>query len=244
VKVVKVALVTGAARRIGRGIAEHLLARDYQVLLHANTSIDELTSWAERHSRSHQVVGCFHADLASAAGQEGLCRAVKSKVDRLDLLVHNASLFARLSFKDIDREHYRLMQSVNLEAPYFITQSLVALLKNSLSGCVINIIDAMWQRPVKNYSHYAVSKAGLFVLTRALACELAPDIRVCGVSPGAIAFQSFHDQDTRSAILKKIPLKRLGNYSDIAHAVEFLAERAPYITGEIISVDGGRSIAS
>ena len=110
------------------------------------------------------------------------------------------------------------------------------------NGCVINILDALWDRPSINFSHYAVTKAGLAILTKSLAKELAPTIRVNAISPGAIMFQDFHTLEHREKTLAQIPQKRLGTGSEIAEAVLFLAQKGQYITGQLLAVDGGRSI--
>jgi pteridine reductase len=240
----KAALVTGAGKRIGRVIAERLLIEGFHIVLHANSSIADLTAWAHLHNRRSQIISIIGADLSTESGQENLVLEVKSSIKALDLLVHNASTFSPKAFSEISRASLREMLSVNLEAPFFITQGLLGLLKNAIVPSVINIIDAMWERPSPRFSHYAISKAGLAILTRALANELAPKIRVNAVAPGAILFQSFHDKKIRARTIGRIPLKRLGDPIDIAEAVVFLSEKAHYASGEILIIDGGRSIFS
>lgn len=238
----KKALITGAAIRIGRGIAESMLDDGYHVIVHANSSFDALTQWVANHNRKAQIIGTVCSDLSVEAGQESLCRAVENHTDSLEVLVHNASSFRPEAFPSITRESYRAMQAVNLDAPYFITQSLLPLLKKSKNPSVVNIIDALWERPSPQYSHYSVGKAGLAILTKVLARELAPHIRVNAVAPGAILFQPFHSEETRKETLNKIPLKALGTPSDIGRAVIFAAQSS-YMTGEILAIDGGRSLA-
>lgn len=237
----KIALITGAGIRIGRGIAECMLNNDYHLILHAHSSIKKLEEWVSVHPLRHKVLATISADLSSEKGQELLCSQALTYSDTIDVLVHNASVFRPESFGVISRDSYREMQSINLEAPFFITQSLLPTLKKSSTPSVINIIDALWDRPHARFSHYAVSKAGLAIFTKALARELAP-IRVNAVAPGAILFQSFHDAETRLETLHKIPLKTLGKVEDIGDAVIYLAQSS-YITGEILVVDGGRSLA-
>lgn len=238
----KTALITGAAQRIGKAIAEHFLAEGYLVILHANTSIDSLREWISTHPHADRVVACIQADLSTEQGQNELIARTISSITTLDLLIHNASTFGPESFTSIDRASYQRMMAVNLDAPFFITQGLLPLLKQAPNPSVINIVDAMWKRPSRKYSHYAASKAGLAILTRTLAIELAPSIRVNGVSPGAILFQPFHGDKQREKILERIPFKRLGEPRDIAVAIHFLHEQATYATGEILVIDGGRSI--
>lgn len=238
----KKALITGAAIRIGRGIAECMLDEGYHVILHAHSSFDVLHQWVAQHNRKAQIIGTVCSDLSLEEGQRALCRAVENYTDSIDVIVHNASRFKPEAFEVTTRESYRAMQAVNLDAPYFVTQSLLPLLKKSKNPSVINIIDALWERPSPNYSHYAVGKAGLAILTKVLARELAPHIRVNAVAPGAILFQPFHSEETRKETLSKIPLKALGTPNDIGQAVIFAA-RSSYMTGEILAIDGGRSLA-
>lgn len=242
-KIAKTALVTGAAHKIGRAIAQLLLANGYQLLLHANTSIDVLKSWSSSHPQSSLILGVFEADLSQALGQEALVEWARKQALALDLLVNNASAFQPLPFENISRKTYQEMLSINLEAPFFIIQGLLPNLLKGSSPSVINIVDAMWQRPLAGFSHYAISKAGLAVLTKTLAVELAPKIRVNAVSPGAIAFQPFFSLEEQCEFIKRIPQGHVGSFNDIAEAVLFLHEKAPYAVGEIIVIDGGRSIA-
>lgn len=239
----KTALVTGAGQKIGRAIAEHLLSHDYQLILHANTSIDELRSWIKADDRRSLVIDIVKADLSLPAGQETLIKRVTKIAPSLDLLVNNASAFAPIPFSDISRQDFNRMLSINLEAPFFIIQGLLPQLERGSFPSVINIIDAMWERPLPGFSHYAVSKAGLAILTKTLAVELASKIRVNGIAPGAIAFQPFFSKAEKALFLKRIPQKKLGNFADIAEAVLYLHEKAHYAVGEILVIDGGRSIA-
>ncbi len=237
----KTILITGAAKRIGRAIAEHFLKQGYFALLHAHHSCEELKSWSSQYSGRVEIIT---GDLSSELGQNQVVEQVKKSVESLDAIVHNASAFKKLRFSDISREAYRYMQAVNSDAPFFITQALVPLLKKSLKPAVVNIIDALWQRPLTEYAHYYASKAALVSITRSLAVELAPHIRVNGVAPGAIIFAPHHDETTQKRVIDRIPFKRLGSGEDIASAVFFVVEHAPYMTGEIINIDGGRAIAS
>src|SRR5579871_4473997 len=182
----KVALVTGAGKRIGKAISERLLVEGFHVILHANSSIADLRAFAHSHQRRSQILDLIVSDLSTPEGQDALVDNVRRTADALDLVVHNASLFAPKRFSNIHRNDLREMLAVNLEAPFFITQGLLKHLEKASSPSVINIVDAMWQRPCPEFSHYAVSKAGLAILTKALGNELAPKIRVNAVAPGAI----------------------------------------------------------
>lgn len=239
----KVGLVTGAGKRIGKAIAEQLLLRDYRLILHANSSHQELIDWVNLSDKKHLVMDIIAADLSTSTGQDLLVSQVKNSLSAIDLIVHNASAFTPKKFSDISRRDWQEMMAINLDAPFFITQGLLTLLNKSSHASVINILDAMWMRPTPQFSHYAISKAGLAILTRALASELAPHVRVNAVAPGAILFQPFHTEKVRIKTIEGIPKKRLGTPEDVAEAVIFLSE-ASYATGEILVIDGGRSIAS
>lgn len=238
----KTAVVTGAAHKVGRAIAEQLLAHDYHVILHANTSALELKTWVLAHEKSSNV-DIIEADLSSEAGQEHLVAETKKLTNTLDLLVNNASAFSPKPFNSIARKEYQRMLSINLEAPFFITQGLLPQLLLGTYPSVINIIDAMWQRPLPGFSHYAISKAGLAIMTKTLAVELSPKIRVNAVAPGALKFQPFFSQQEQNEFINRIPQGQLGTFLDIAKAALFLHEQAPYAVGEILVIDGGRSIA-
>lgn len=238
----KTALVTGAGKRIGKAIADRLLDEGMHLVVHAHASMRELYSWVKSHKRADQVIDIVDADLSTEDGQHLLVNSVKKKIEKLDLLVNNASTFYPVPFAHVTRDAFREMVSVNLEAPFFITQGLLPELKKGDLPSVINILDAMWDRPSPKFSHYAASKAGLAILTRALAVELAPDIRVNGVAPGAILFQPFHTEAIRDRIIERIPQKKLGDPKDIADAVVYLSQRATYAVGEIFVIDGGRSV--
>ena len=237
----KTAVVSGAGLRIGKDISIELLKNGYHVILCAHSSFKELQGWVKNSPYAEQIIDLVNADLSEQKGQDELCLRVKNKLTSLDLLVNNASIFYPKAFLDISRKEYEEMQAINLTAPFFITQSLLEVLKVN-NGCVINILDALWDTPSINFSHYAVTKAGLAILTKSLAKELAPSIRVNAISPGAIMFQDFHTLEYREKTLAQIPQKRLGTGSEIAEAVLFLAQKGQYITGQLLAVDGGRSI--
>lgn len=233
------ALITGAAQKTGRAIAELLLDHGYQLMLHAHSSIDDLKSWVAKHDKGFNVLAIIEADLSQTSGQEHLINCAQNF--SLDLLVNNASAFEPKPFSKISRTEFEKMQTLNLMAPYFIIQGLLPKFKKGSS--VVNIIDAMWERPLPGFSHYAISKAGLAILTRTLAVELSGQVRINGVAPGLLAFQHFFNDAQKQSLLNKIPSHKPGSFSDIAEAVLFLHEKAPYAVGEILTIDGGRSVA-
>lgn len=235
------AFVTGAGIRVGKAIAIALARAGYDVILHANESRAALEEVAEAIRAMGREAFLVAADLSDPLEVERLAAGVATMHPRIDLLVHNAGVYEKVPFEKVSRDAYRRMQAINLEAPYFLTQGLLPSLRASPAPAVINITDIGGERPVAGYSHYSLSKAGLLMLTRALAVELAPQIRVNAVSPGTVVFPEELDARAREALVHKIPLGREGSAEDVADAVVFLAQ-APYVTGQIVDVDGGRGV--
>jgi pteridine reductase len=234
------ALVTGAGIRVGRAVAEALAVSGYDLLLHANRSragADEVASEARALGRKVEVVT---ADLGDPGEVRRLGADLRARHPRLDVIVHNAGLFERVPFGEITLEQYRRMMAVNLDAPFFLTQALLPSLQAAEDPCVVHLADIAGERPVPRYAHYAASKAGLIMLTRALAVELGPRVRVNAVSPGTVAFPEDFDEKARAGILGRVPLGREGTPADAAEAVLYLT-RARYVTGQVLAVDGGRS---
>jgi pteridine reductase len=234
-------LITGAGVRLGRAIAQAFLDAGWDLALHVNRSrepADALAAEARAAGRTAQV---FVADLSTEAGQQALARDVTAAFPVLDAVVHNAGLFEKTPFAAVDRAAWRRMQAVNLEAPFFVTQALLPALRAAPAPAVVHLTDIAGERPIAGYSHYSASKAGLVMLTRALAAELAPHVRVNAVSPGTVVFPADFDEATRARFLARIPLHREGTAEDVARAVLFLVRDAPYVTGQVLAVDGGRS---
>lgn len=242
----KVALVTGSGQRVGAEIARHLHQSDWTVLIHYRHSQQAALSLAhelnQQRANSAYTLG---ADLDDLTQINQLPQQIEQITDRLDALVNNASTFYPTPVGNVDENAWHDLLSSNAKAPFFLSQACVPLLKKT-QGCIVNIVDIHAQRPFKNYTVYCMAKAALQTMTYALAKELAPDIRVNGVAPGAILWPEMNSQsainnDTQAEILAGIPLQRSGSPQDIAKTVRFLIEDAPYITGQIIAVDGGRS---
>ncbi|HWV37420.1 MAG TPA: SDR family oxidoreductase [Vulgatibacter sp.] len=235
------AFVTGAGVRVGRAIALALARAGHDVILHANRSrrpVEEVADEIRSHGREAFVVT---ADLSDPDEVDRLAEGVAAMHPCLDLVVHNAAIFEASPYEAIDRRSYREMLAINLDAPFFLTQGLLPSLRASASPSVIHVTDIGAERPVPGYAHYSVSKAGLLMLTKALAVELAPEIRVNAVAPGTVAFPEDVGAEQREAILRRIPMGREGTVEDVARAVVFLACDAPYVTGQVIRVDGGRT---
>ena len=239
----KSALITGGARRVGAAIARRLHAAGAAVLIHYRDSEADATSLvAELNAARAKSAAKVKAELLAPIAPRALVGAALGEFGRLDLLINNASSFFPVGVGEIEASHWEELIGSNLRAPLFICQEAAPeLAKNA--GAIVNIVDIHADRPLKGYPVYSIAKAGLAAMTRSLALELAPAVRVNAVAPGAIAWPEdgqFEDAE-RKRIVATTPLARMGCPEDIAQAVHFLA-CAPYVTGEIIAVDGGRSI--
>jgi pteridine reductase len=239
----RTALITGGARRLGAAIARRLHAAGASVLIHYRDSEAEAVKLeAELNGLRPRSAAKVKAELLAPIAPRALVSAALESFGRLDLLVNNASSFFPVALGDIEPSHWEELVGSNLKAPLFIAQQAAPELAKH-EGAIVNVVDIHAERPLKGYPVYSIAKAGLAALTRALALELAPRVRVNGVSPGAIAWpdDGQFDPAERSRILATTPLGRVGSPEDVAQAVHFLA-CAPYVTGQIIAVDGGRSI--
>ncbi len=239
----KAALITGGARRVGAAIARRLHAAGADVLLHYRDSQAEAAKLAaELNALRAKSAATVKAELLAPIAPRALVTAARQEFGRLDILVNNASSFFAVEIGAIESSHWEELIGSNLRAPLFICQEAVPELAAN-EGSIVNIVDIHAERPLKGYAVYTIAKAGLAALTRSLALELAPRVRVNGVAPGAIAWpdDGQFDEGERARILATTPLGRTGSPEDIAQAVHFLA-CAPYVTGQVIAVDGGRSI--
>jgi len=238
-----VVLVTGAARRIGAAIVTCLHANGARVAIHYRGSADEAESLAARLNQQRAgSTATFQADLLDTDSIPQLVDEVVSWGGRLDALVNNASTFYPTPVGTITEDEWHDLVGSNFKAPLFLAQAVAPHLRES-GGAIVNLVDIHAQRPLRNHPVYGPAKAALAMLTRSLAKDLAPEIRVNGVSPGAILWpEDGMTEATRQSILRQVPLARPGNPEDIAGCVLFLLRDAPYITGQIIAVDGGRSI--
>ncbi|MCZ6870238.1 MAG: pteridine reductase [Gammaproteobacteria bacterium] len=241
----RTAIVTGGATRIGRAISTALHEAGYRVWVHYRSSKDaarELTRALNR-SRAQSAELCT-GDLAVFDDVERLAEQLLQAIPRLDLLVNNASTFYRTRLGEVTRAQWDEVMGVNLGGPFFLTQGLLPSLERA-KGSVVNVTDIHAERPLGGYPIYSMAKAGLAMMTRALARELAPGVRVNAVAPGAILWPVGEEpsESVQQRILERIPMGRFGEPQDIARAVLYLAE-AQYVTGQSLSVDGGRSIKS
>ncbi len=239
----KVVLLTGAARRVGAETARTLHRAGASVVLHYRSAVFEAHALVDELETGRPGSAlALQADLLDVAALPALVEQSVARFGRLDALINNASSFYPTPVGSITETHWIDLMGSNLKAPLFLTQAAAPFLKAS-QGAVVNIIDIHAERPLKNYPLYCAAKAGLLGLTKALALELAPEVRVNGISPGPILWpedDSF-SPEARAAVLSRTPLGREGEPADIARTVLFLLAGAPYITGQILAVDGGRS---
>ena len=239
----KVVLVTGAARRIGAAIAARLHAGGARVAIHYRSSSDEAEKLVSGLNEERAgSAAAFQADLLDIDQIPRLIKAVTDWGGRLDGLVNNASTFYPTPVGSIAEAQWDDLMGSNLKAPLFLSQAAQPHLKAN-GGAIVNIVDIHAQRPLRNHAVYGPAKAGLAMLTRSLAKDLAPEVRVNGVSPGAILWpEDGMTEAAQQSILRQVPLQRAGDPDDIADCVLYLLRDASYVTGQIIAVDGGRSI--
>lgn len=238
-----VALVTGGAHRIGAAIVRCLHGAGYDVALHYRSSKRPAEAMQrELQQKRPDSVLLVQADLHDTAGLSNIVRSVEDWRGRLDVLVNNASTFYPTPLEQVDEAQWADLMGTNLKAPFFLAQSASPLLRAS-HGCIVNLVDVHAERPAPGHPVYSMAKAGNAMMVKSLAVEMGPEVRVNGVAPGAILWPAEEPDATgKAAVLSRTPLGRIGEPADIARTVLFLAREAPYITGQIIAVDGGRSI--
>ncbi|MGR8931342.1 MAG: pteridine reductase [Gammaproteobacteria bacterium] len=239
----KVALITGAAKRIGAACAKRLHDNGYDLLLHHHASSEEATQLAaELNASRANSVDLQTADLSSHQDVSRLADVVLSKTRRLDVLINNASRFYPGRVGEVTEKDWDELLAVNLKAPFFLAQAFAPALSKQ-RGSIVNIVDIHAEKGLLGYPAYSIAKAGLVAMTKCLAKELAPNLRVNAVAPGAILWpEQFVSETTKQEILQRVALQRCGNADDIARAVLFLVEEAGYITGHVLTVDGGRTL--
>lgn len=240
----KVALVTGAGRRIGAAIARRLHNEGARIVLHYRSSDrDAHALKSELNSAREDSAILVQCDLLQHRKLPTLIRQAHAVWGRLDILVNNASSFYPTPIERADEEQWDDLIGTNLKAPYFLAQAASPMLRE-VQGNIINITDIHADRPLKDHGIYCIAKAGLVMMTRSLARELGPDVRVNGIAPGAVLWpENDIDEVTRQRIMTRTALKRTGCPEDIAKTVVFLVRDADYITGQIVAVDGGRTLS-
>jgi pteridine reductase len=241
----KVVLITGGAKRVGAATCRRLHSAGANLMLHYRVSAGEARLLqAELNHQRKDSVALIQADLLDIAKLPAMVEQTVQSFGRLDALVNNASSFFQTPVGEITAASWEDLIGTNLRAPLFLSQAAAPALKKS-QGAIVNITDIHAERPLKNYVVYSVAKAGLVGLTRSLARELAPEVRVNAIAPGPILWpdDETFDELSRQRIISHTPLKREGTPEDIAKAVHFLLAEATYVTGETINVDGGRHVA-
>ena len=241
----KVVLITGGAKRVGAAVCRELHAHGAQLMVHYNQSHAEARALqAELNLQRPNSVAIIQADLLNAAVAPSLINETIQHFGRLDVLINNASSYYATEIGQINEENWLDLMGSNLKAPAFLAQAAAAELRKQI-GTIVNITDMHIERPKKGYIIYSVAKAGLVTLTKSLALELSPEVRVNAVAPGPVQWPENNpqfDEVYRQRVISQTLLKRIGNPTDIAKAVKFLIYDAPYITGHVLAVDGGRSL--
>ena len=238
----KTVLITGAAKNIGAVIAEALQSCGMNVIVHYNNSEEEARELVKKlNGNRHDSAISIKADLEKEDNYIPLVNTALNFKGHIDVLINNASAFYPTSLNNLNIKQWNELININLKAPLFISQLAAKTLGES-KGCIINITDIHASNPLKDHIIYCISKAGLVTLTKSLAKELAPNIRVNGISPGAITWPNNMDNKTKENIINQTILKKKGNAEDIAKTIVFLINDADYITGQILNVDGGKTL--
>ena len=239
----KVALITGAAHRIGAEMARQLHQAGMNIALHYRNSKENAETLADQlNAKRPNSVVLIQANLLDTKHLPGVIAAATKPWQRLDVLINNASTFYPTQVSSATEADWDDLIGSNLKAPFFLSQAAANELTKQ-QGCVVNIVDIHSQRPMKGYPIYSAAKAGLAMLTMSLARELGPEVRVNGVAPGAILWPEHEmDDSAKDEILNRTALKRQGSPADIARTALFLIKDADYISGQIINVDGGRTL--
>jgi pteridine reductase len=235
----KVALITGGAKRVGRAIALKLAEAGYHVAITYHSSESEAAELAKDLGKQALLIRADLSDLPAAPEQ--IRSQIADEFGRLDVLVNNASAYLPSRLAKTELSLMRKLMSVHFEAPLLLCQKFEPMLRES-RGHVINMVDLLAERPWPEYLAYCASKAALANLTLGLARELAPEVTVNGIAPGVVEWPEDYPDAEKAKYLKRVPLNRPGTPEDVANLVRFLATGGSYITGQIIRLDGGRSI--
>jgi len=238
----RVALVTGGAKRVGRAIVERLAGAGFDVAFTYLTSEADAAALRSKLESSGSNALAIKADLTHAhRATDTIAAAFAGRFDRLDVLVNSASLYEPAPLEETNLTQSRRMMAVHFESPLLLCQAFAPLLRSS-KGHVVNMVDLLAERPWPQYVAYCASKAALWNLTLSLARTLAPDVTVNGIAPGVVEWPPDYPESEREKYLKRVPLARAGTPQDVAETVHFLCTAGSYITGQIIRLDGGRSI--
>jgi pteridine reductase len=239
-----VALITGAARRVGAVIARTLHAAGYDVALHYRSSADEAHALAgELEQQRPDSTLLLQAELAELSSLPAMVEQLLTRFGRLDALINNASAFYPTPWNSASPAQWNELFASNAQAPFFLSQAAIPALRASRGG-IVNLLDIYAERPLADHPLYCMAKAALLAMTRSLALDLGPDIRVNGVAPGAVMWPSEGKAyDDQQAMIQRTPLQRAGTPDDVANTVLWLLRDAPFVTGQIIRIDGGRTLS-
>jgi pteridine reductase len=237
----KVALVTGAGRRLGRAMAQALAGRGMAVAVHYHRSADGARELLQEIERGGGRARCFQADLTDAPAAEELPRRVAREMSGLDVLVNSAAVMHRLKLEETTPEQWDSILGLNLRSVFFCTKGAAPILRHS-RGKVVNLADLAGLEPWPGFAAHSISKAGVVMLTKVLARSLAPEVTVNAIAPGAVLVPEDYDAEERERLVRSTPLRRLGSPSDVVAALLYLLEGGDYVTGEILVVDGGRLV--
>ena len=238
----RAALITGGAARVGRHVALHLARLGWDIAVTYNASAGQATTLAERIEGLGRECVPVQADFADPpAAAAKVADVVSRRFARLDLLLHNASLYTRVGLLDVSHDVLRRLLAIHAETPVLLTQRLAPMLRAS-NGTVIAMSDEQLDRPAPGYAAYSLSKAAMENAVKSLARALAPEVTVNAIAPGVVEWPEAMPEADRERYLKRVPLRRAGTPEDVARLVEFLCTGGQYITGQVIRLDGGRSV--
>jgi pteridine reductase len=237
----KVALVTGAGRRLGRAIADALAKRGMTLAIHHHASAEGARELRQEIVRAGGRAECFRADLADAEAARRLPEQVVTEFGRLDVLVNSAAVMQRLGFEETTPQQWDAIHNLNLRSVFFCTQGAVPALR-ATGGKVVNLADLAGLEPWPGFAAHSIGKAGVVMLTKVLALSLAPEVTVNAIAPGAVLVPEDYSPEERDRLARSTPLRRLGSPSDVISALLYLLEGGDFVTGEVLVVDGGRLI--
>lgn len=237
----RVALVTGAGRRLGRAMAEALADRGMTLAIHHHASAEGARELEAQVRQRGGKAACFEADLTDAVAARALPERVAAQFGRLDVLVNSAAVMHRLDLEQTTPAQWDAIHALNLRAVFFCTQGAAPALR-SAKGKVVNLADLAGLEPWPGFVAHSISKAGVVMLTKVLALSLAPDVTVNAIAPGAVLVPEDYSADERERLARSTPLRRLGSPADVIAALLYLLEGGDFVTGEILVVDGGRFI--
>ncbi len=238
----RVALVTGAGRRLGQAMARALAGRGMTLAIHHHASAAGAAALRDEVNAAGGRAACFPADLTDADAAIALPRRVADQLGRLDVLVNSAAIMRRQSLEETTPADYDAVFDLNLRSVFFCTQGAAPALR-AARGKVVNMADLSGLEPWPGFAAHSVSKAGVVMLTRVLARTLAPEVTVNAIAPGAVLVPEEYDAEERERLARAAPLRRLGAPADVIAALLYLLEGGDFVTGEVLAVDGGRHIA-